>query len=89
LKSGRNRGAAFVFGVAFLDRELQFHLVVLVHIHRHFATIRKALADELLFGRLADGGEVTVDMDEHDKVKLEFAVKESNAKDKGSAPIPA
>ena len=52
-------------------------------------TIRKALADELLFGRLADGGEVTVDMDEHDKVKLEFAVKESNAKDKGSAPIPA
>jgi ATP-dependent Clp protease ATP-binding subunit ClpA len=52
-------------------------------------TIRKALADELLFGRLADGGEVTVDMDEHDKVKLEFAAKESNAKDKGSAPIPA
>jgi ATP-dependent Clp protease ATP-binding subunit ClpA len=52
-------------------------------------TIRKALADELLFGRLADGGEVTVDMDEQDKVKLEFAVKESNAKDKGSAPIPA
>ena len=52
-------------------------------------TIRKALADELLFGRLADGGEVTVDMDEHDKVKLEFVTKESNAKDKGSAPIPA
>ncbi|MEQ1593125.1 MAG: ATP-dependent Clp protease ATP-binding subunit ClpA [Thiobacillaceae bacterium] len=35
-------------------------------------TIRKALADELLFGRLAQGGHVIVDMDEDDKVKLEF-----------------
>jgi ATP-dependent Clp protease ATP-binding subunit ClpA len=36
-------------------------------------TIRAALADELLFGRLANGGEVTVDMDEKGKVKLIFA----------------
>ncbi|KZE32826.1 ATP-dependent Clp protease ATP-binding subunit ClpA [Crenobacter luteus] len=36
-------------------------------------TIRKALADELLFGRLADGGEVTVDVDESDKVVLQFS----------------
>jgi ATP-dependent Clp protease ATP-binding subunit ClpA len=35
-------------------------------------TIRKALADELLFGRLADGGEVTVDIDENEKIQLEF-----------------
>jgi ATP-dependent Clp protease ATP-binding subunit ClpA len=35
-------------------------------------TIRKALADELLFGRLADGGEVTVDIDENEKVRLDF-----------------
>jgi ATP-dependent Clp protease ATP-binding subunit ClpA len=35
-------------------------------------TIRKALADELLFGRLSEGGEVTVDIGEHDAVKLEF-----------------
>jgi ATP-dependent Clp protease ATP-binding subunit ClpA len=35
-------------------------------------TIRKALADELLFGRLADGGEVTVDLDTDEKVKLVF-----------------
>ncbi|HQU48601.1 MAG TPA: AAA family ATPase, partial [Casimicrobiaceae bacterium] len=34
--------------------------------------IRKALADELLFGRLANGGKVTVDLDEHDKVRLVF-----------------
>ncbi|MCE7877421.1 MAG: ATP-dependent Clp protease ATP-binding subunit ClpA [Betaproteobacteria bacterium PRO3] len=34
--------------------------------------IRKALADELLFGRLASGGKVTVDLDEHDKVTLVF-----------------
>jgi len=35
-------------------------------------TIRRALADELLFGKLADGGSVTVDIDESDKVVLGF-----------------
>jgi ATP-dependent Clp protease ATP-binding subunit ClpA len=35
-------------------------------------TIRKALADELLFGHLSEGGEVTVDIGENDAVKLEF-----------------
>lgn len=35
-------------------------------------TIRKALADELLFGRLVDGGKITVDIDEQDQVKLIF-----------------
>ncbi len=35
-------------------------------------TIRKALADELLFGRLASGGEVDVDVDEAGKIQLEF-----------------
>ncbi len=34
-------------------------------------TIRSALADELLFGRLANGGKVTVDVKD-DKVELEF-----------------
>jgi ATP-dependent Clp protease ATP-binding subunit ClpA len=36
-------------------------------------TIRSALADELLFGKLANGGQVTVDVDADGKVKLEFA----------------
>jgi ATP-dependent Clp protease ATP-binding subunit ClpA len=36
-------------------------------------TIRSALADELLFGKLANGGKVTVDVDADGKVKLEFA----------------
>jgi ATP-dependent Clp protease ATP-binding subunit ClpA len=36
-------------------------------------TIRRALADELLFGRLANGGKVTVDIDADDKVSLTFA----------------
>jgi ATP-dependent Clp protease ATP-binding subunit ClpA len=36
-------------------------------------TIRRALADELLFGRLASGGKVTVDIDENAKVRLVFA----------------
>lgn len=35
-------------------------------------TIRKALADELLFGKLANGGSVHVDMDDKDQVKLVF-----------------
>jgi len=34
--------------------------------------IRKALADELLFGRLVNGGRVTVDLNEKDEVFLEF-----------------
>jgi len=33
-------------------------------------TIRSALADELLFGRLAGGGRVTIDLDADQKVKL-------------------
>ena len=36
-------------------------------------TIRSALADELLFGRLANGGEVTVTIDKEGKVTLELA----------------
>jgi ATP-dependent Clp protease ATP-binding subunit ClpA len=34
--------------------------------------IRKALADELLFGRLVNGGRITVDLNEKDEVVLEF-----------------
>ena len=36
-------------------------------------TVRRALADELLFGRLASGGKVTIDIDAADKVHLVFA----------------
>jgi ATP-dependent Clp protease ATP-binding subunit ClpA len=35
-------------------------------------TIRKALADELLFGRLTSGGKVTIDLGDDDKIKLGF-----------------
>ena len=35
-------------------------------------TIRKALADELLFGRLAGGGKVMIDIDQDDQIKLVF-----------------
>jgi ATP-dependent Clp protease ATP-binding subunit ClpA len=35
-------------------------------------TIRRALADELLFGRLAGGGRVTIDVDDEGKVKLDI-----------------
>jgi ATP-dependent Clp protease ATP-binding subunit ClpA len=40
-------------------------------------TIRRALADELLFGRLANGGEVTVDIDEKEELKLTFTEEET------------
>jgi ATP-dependent Clp protease ATP-binding subunit ClpA len=40
-------------------------------------TIRKALADELLFGRLADGGEVTVDVDEAGEISLRIGQEQA------------
>ncbi|MBY0440451.1 MAG: ATP-dependent Clp protease ATP-binding subunit ClpA [Burkholderiales bacterium] len=46
-------------------------------------TIRKALADELLFGRLADGGKVTVDIGPDEKVILAFEERQTDA------PAPA
>ena len=42
-------------------------------------TIRSALADELLFGRLANGGHVMVDLDDNDKVKLVFEEETADA----------
>jgi len=42
-------------------------------------TIRSALADELLFGRLANGGHVTVDLDSDGKVKLVFEEETADA----------
>src|SRR2546429_1811641 len=35
-------------------------------------TLRKALADELLFGRLTNGGKVTIDIGSDDKIRLDF-----------------
>jgi ATP-dependent Clp protease ATP-binding subunit ClpA len=40
-------------------------------------TIRKALADELLFGKLVNGGKVAIDIDDDDKITLAF--EESSA----------
>jgi ATP-dependent Clp protease ATP-binding subunit ClpA len=40
-------------------------------------TIRRALADELLFGRLVNGGKVTVDCDADGKIQLEFIESDS------------
>jgi ATP-dependent Clp protease ATP-binding subunit ClpA len=39
-------------------------------------TIRRGLADELLFGRLAAGGKVLVDVDEEGKVRLEYPAED-------------
>ncbi|MBV2234941.1 MAG: ATP-dependent Clp protease ATP-binding subunit ClpA [Sterolibacterium sp.] len=38
-------------------------------------SIRAALADELLFGRLVGGGRVTIDLDEEQQVKLVFSAE--------------
>ncbi|RZL86365.1 MAG: ATP-dependent Clp protease ATP-binding subunit ClpA [Variovorax sp.] len=46
-------------------------------------TIRRALADELLFGRLQDGGRLTVDLDDKEEVQLDIqplSKKEGRAK---------
>jgi ATP-dependent Clp protease ATP-binding subunit ClpA len=42
-------------------------------------TIRAALADELLFGKLASGGHVTVDLDQEGKIRLDFEEEKSEA----------
>jgi ATP-dependent Clp protease ATP-binding subunit ClpA len=42
-------------------------------------TIRKALAEELLFGRLVNGGHVTIDIDADDKIRLVFEEKKEPA----------
>jgi ATP-dependent Clp protease ATP-binding subunit ClpA len=44
-------------------------------------TVRRALADELLFGKLQHGGKVTIDIGEADKVILKFE------EDKAAAPV--
>jgi ATP-dependent Clp protease ATP-binding subunit ClpA len=49
-------------------------------------TIRKALADELLFGKLANGGNVHVDIDDKDVVKLVFDETKNTAKPKSPKP---
>lgn len=43
-------------------------------------TIRKALADELLFGHLVTGGTVHVDVDDKEEVKLSFPSKKPSKK---------
>ncbi len=51
-------------------------------------TIRRALADELLFGRLTDGGRLTVDLDDKDEVLLDIVPtpkKEGKAKPEEAA----
>ena len=47
-------------------------------------TIRRGLADELLFGRLAAGGKVLVDVDEEGKVRLEYPAEDLTPE----APVP-
>jgi ATP-dependent Clp protease ATP-binding subunit ClpA len=52
-------------------------------------TIRKALADELLFGRLAGGGKVTVDIDENEHVHLVFIDETPKLLPQPALPTPA
>ena len=50
--------------------------------------LRRALADELLFGRLVNGGGVTVDIDDEGKVKLEFDDESARQKSSDAKPSP-
>ena len=47
--------------------------------------IRRALADELLFGRLVDGGRLTVDLDDKDEVTLDIQPPRKSDKPKAEA----
>jgi ATP-dependent Clp protease ATP-binding subunit ClpA len=48
-------------------------------------TIRRALADELLFGRLVDGGRLTVDVDDKGEVQLDIQPPRKSDKPKAEA----
>jgi ATP-dependent Clp protease ATP-binding subunit ClpA len=50
-------------------------------------TIRRALADELLFGRLQHGGKVAIDVDDEGKVKLDFEPTQAPAPPPAKAPV--
>jgi ATP-dependent Clp protease ATP-binding subunit ClpA len=50
-------------------------------------TIRRALADELLFGRLAHGGKVTVDVDDAGNVALQFEAQAPAAPPPAKEPV--
>ena len=41
-------------------------------------TIRRALADELLFGKLASGGDVEIDLDENDEILIQILDEQSD-----------
>jgi ATP-dependent Clp protease ATP-binding subunit ClpA len=47
--------------------------------------IRRALADELLFGRLVDGGRLTVDIDAGGEVQLDIQPSRRSDKPKAEA----
>jgi ATP-dependent Clp protease ATP-binding subunit ClpA len=51
-------------------------------------TIRRALADELLFGRLMDGGRLTVDLDDKDENKTEVLLEITPLPKKEGKPKP-
>ncbi len=50
-------------------------------------TIRRALADELLFGKLAHGGKVTVDVDDAGNVALQFEIPTPAAPPAAKVPV--
>jgi len=52
-------------------------------------TIRKALADELLFGRLMGGGKVSVDVNNAGEVTLEFPASKNKGSSDGGATTQA
>jgi ATP-dependent Clp protease ATP-binding subunit ClpA len=47
-------------------------------------TIRRALADELLFGKLVNGGHVHVDIDQDNNIKLSFGEQSNVAENEAS-----
>ena len=51
-------------------------------------TIRRGLADELLFGRLTEGGRLTVDLEDADEAKTEIKLDIQPLPKKEGKPKP-
>jgi ATP-dependent Clp protease ATP-binding subunit ClpA len=51
-------------------------------------TIRRALADELLFGKLVNGGRVSVDVDDQGEIQLDFPPADGGDAPRAERPEP-
>ena len=74
--------AAVIHGSAYVTNDLDLCTVLSPD---NLDRIRRALADELLFGRLVDGGRLSVDIDDKDEVLLDIQPPKKSDKPRAEA----